>query len=75
MSNVLIDANFMQGGVEIHLVVYQPMGMDVYHVMTNNYYQGQIVNTSKGWKAYTSFDMLSPMVVDRILEVVKEANK
>lgn len=52
------------------LVMYQPCGAQSYYVLLDGYYQGMIVLTAEGWRAYLS-DIFTEEDIEMLLEKIR----
>jgi hypothetical protein len=72
VTSIEIDTFF--GDQPVHVEIAAPMGAgNIYHVMINKFYNGQIINTVRGWQVY-----LNPKTILQgddaavILELIEE---
>lgn len=66
--------NTLFGEEPAHIEISAPMGAgNVYHVIIDKYYNGQIINTSRGWQVYLNpKTILQGDDVSVILELIED---
>lgn len=73
MGNLIDFKVLNDRGEEQHVEVSEPAGSGGgYYLYVNQYFQGQIVHTSDGWKGYVKLDVLSVDDLDVIMDAIKE---